>query len=103
MYFNYYTYYTNENEEKLETYTDKEAEFGIAVLVSWQRQGLARILMNKLETEAFAEGFHTMVGLVLPGNEAMEHAMTALGYMLDNASAGDSREARRWIRRLQPS
>ena len=83
--------------------TDKEAEFGIAVLDSWQRQGLARILMNKLETEAFAEGFHTMVGLVLPGNEAMEHAMTALGYMLDNASAGDSREARRWIRRLQPS
>ena len=36
--------------------TDKEAEFGIAVLDSWQRQGLARILMNKLETEAFAEG-----------------------------------------------
>jgi len=24
MYFNYYTYYKNENEENLETYTDKE-------------------------------------------------------------------------------
>ena len=24
MYFNYYTYYKNENEENLEVYTDKE-------------------------------------------------------------------------------
>lgn len=79
-----------------------EAEFGIAVLDSWHRQGLARILMKKLEDEARAEGFHTMTGFVLPGNEPMERFMEALGYALapDPADAGAVRDARRWSRRL---
>lgn len=77
-----------------------EAEFGIAVLDSWQRQGLARILMDKLENEAAAEGFHTMVGFVLPGNEPMERFMEALGYALEDEEERDVRDPRRWVRRI---
>lgn len=79
---------------------EDEAEFGIAVRDDLHRLGLARILLAHLEREAALEGFHTMAGYVLPGNEPMERFMEASGYVVDPEVRGA--QARRWSKRLTP-
>ena len=75
-----------------------EAEFGVATRDDYQRRGLARVLMAKLEREAALEGFNTMTGFVLPGNEPMERFMQTVGYTVGEEVTGA--EPRRWSRRL---
>jgi acetyltransferase len=67
-----------------------QAEFAIAVADAWQGQGLGRALLRRLAIHARAGGLHTLVGSVLPGNEAMLGLMQQLGAQL-HASPGELR------------
>lgn len=77
------------------TDTQGEAEFGIVVEDVWQRRGLARRLMAKLESEALNAGVTHLVGYVLKGNEAMQGMMLAMGFQ---KTGSDSRDTDPWIK-----
>ena len=47
------------------------AEIGISVTDSWQRQGIAQLLIAQLCRYARARGFMRMTGIVLPENQCM--------------------------------
>lgn len=53
--------------------TDREdvAEFAVAVLDSWQKRGIASVLVSALMSFARDHGFKTFTGDVLPENEPM--------------------------------
>ena len=74
-----------------------EAEFGIVVEDGWQRRGLARHLMRKVEDSALEHGITRLVGHVLKGNEAMHGMMTALGF---TRIESDARDTDPWVKTL---
>ena len=58
---------------------DGEAEFGIAVADDWQGLGLGRALLTRLVVHARDSGLATLIGNVMPGNEAMLQLLRAFG------------------------
>lgn len=80
------------------TETPGTAEFGIVVADAWQRQGLARVLMTKLEEKARNMGFTSLVGYVLRGNEGMQKLMQRLGYQ--KLEDPEQRDTDPWVKTL---
>ena len=54
-----------------ETDEPDTAELGVSVTDSWQRSGVATLLLQQLMTYAREQGICRLLGLVLPDNEAM--------------------------------
>lgn len=56
------------------------AELGITVTDSYQRRGIARILLRELARYARTRGFRRLIGIVLPENRPMISLAESLGY-----------------------
>lgn len=65
------------------------AEFALSVADAWQRQGIGQRLLQALVDSARAQGLHSLVGDVLPGNLAMQALACSQGFGCD-AHPGDS-------------
>lgn len=57
------------------------AEFGVVVEDSWQRRGLASLLMKELIEQAKRMHISILIGYVLRGNDAMYALMQSLGFV----------------------
>jgi len=57
-----------------------EAEFGVTTTDEWQRQGIARRLLEQLFAYARSRGIERIVGLVLPENRRMIRLAQSLGF-----------------------
>ena len=66
------------------------AEFGLVVEDSWQRRGLATLMMNALHEKARQNGITMLIGYVLRGNESMFALMESLGYTRIDGSDFDT-------------
>jgi acetyltransferase len=60
------------------------ADFAVAVADDWQRQGLARALLQRLALHARQRGVRRLHGSVMAGNEPMLALMRHLGAALRN-------------------
>jgi len=79
----------------------KSCEFGLLIEDSWQKTGIAGLLMEALIDGARDRGFAVMEGMVLAGNATMLRFAHALGFEVE-PMAGDLTTLRIY-RRLQPS
>jgi acetyltransferase len=79
----------------------KTCEFGLLIEDSWQKTGIAGLLMEALIQGARDEGFAAMEGLVLASNTAMLRFAHGLGFEVEPMT-GD-RTTLRIYRRLQHS
>ena len=66
------------------------AEFAILVRTDLKRQGLGRLLMERMIGYAKERGFTDLVGDVLAENTAMRHLCTALGFDSQWSEGNDS-------------
>ena len=58
-------------------------EFAIVIADAWQRQGLARIMMNLLIEAARERGLKVMEGVFLANNERMLRFVQSLGFHIN--------------------
>ena len=58
-------------------------EFAIVIADAWQRQGLARIMMNLLIEAARERGLKVMQGVFLANNERMLRFVQSLGFHIN--------------------
>jgi len=61
----------------------ESCEFAIVVGDAWQRQGLARIMMNLLIDAARERGLRVMEGVFLANNERMLRFVQSLGFHIN--------------------
>ena len=54
-------------------------EFAVAVADDYQGRGLGTLLMGLIALDASRHGYHSMIGLIRPGNEAMLQVLHDLG------------------------
>lgn len=64
-----------------------QAELGVTVTDTWQRRGIATLLIRALMRFARAHGFRELTGVVLPDNQAMLALARSLGFTIDYDSA----------------
>ena len=76
-----------------------ECEFAVAVVDDWQCHGIGARLTGLLFEYAAREGFQTIYGRVLPGNQPMLELAEWLGLTMDAPRPGDD-TVRAW-RKLQ--
>ena len=62
----------------------QSAEFSLSVADSWQGQGLATLLLAKLEARAAEDGIRRMIGDSLAANEAMLSLARKTGFTIAN-------------------
>ena len=79
----------------------KSCEFGLLIEDSWQKTGIAGLLMGALIEGARDRGFVLMEGLVLAANATMRQFAHALGFEVESMT-GDLTTLRIY-KRLQPS
>lgn len=58
------------------------AEFALAIADDWQRLGLGRMMLERLERQAARSGFERIAGTALIGNAPMLTLARALGYVV---------------------
>lgn len=59
-----------------------QAEFAITVADGWQGQGIGRLLLERLEERARAEGLAVLFAQTLPGNVAMQSLARGTGFRI---------------------
>lgn len=65
----------------------ERAELGVTVADTWQRRGIATILVKALMRFAQAHGFRELTGVVLPENHAMLALARSLGFTVEYDAA----------------